>query len=166
MSLDLASGTFRPARASKKEERMTTMQTRRELATWLSALSLVGLARPLAADGGAEERAVAAARSWLDLVDGGGCVTSWDEAASVFKRAVTRTQWDQAVRSVRTPLGRCVSRTLRSRKIVDSLPGAPKGPYVVLQFDTFFERKPDAVETVTPALERDGRWRVAGYFIR
>jgi hypothetical protein len=67
---------------------------------------------------------------------------------------------------VRTPLGRCLSRTLRSHKLVDSLPGAPKGPYVVLQFESDFERREHAVETVTPVLGPDGRWRVAGYFIK
>jgi serine/threonine-protein kinase len=142
------------------------MQTRRDFVTWLSALSLVGLARPLAADDRAEEAATNAARSWLSAVDDERYLTSWNEAAPMFKNVVTTEQWDQAVRSVRTPLGRCLSRTLRSRKLVDAPPGAPRGPYVVIQFATDFERKPDAVETITPALGTDGRWRVAGYFIR
>jgi len=142
------------------------MQTRRDFVTWLSALSLVGLARPLAADDRAEEAATTAARWWLDHVDGGRYATSWDEAAPVFKDVVTREQWDQAVQSVRTPLGRCLSRRLRSRRLVDSLSGAPKGPYAVLQFQTDFEWKGDVVETITPALGRDGRWRVASYFIK
>jgi hypothetical protein len=142
------------------------MRSRRDFMTWLSALSLVGLARPLAADDRAEEAATTAARWWLDHVDGGRYAASWDEAAAVFKDVVTMEQWDQAVRSVRTPLGRCLSRRLRSRRLVDSLPGAPKGPYAVLQFQTDFERKQDAVETITPALGSDGRWRVASYFIK
>jgi serine/threonine-protein kinase len=142
------------------------MGTRRDFVAWLSALSLTGLARPLGADQGAEEEAVAAARVWLNLVDGGRYATSWEAAAPGFRNAVTQEQWDQAVHSVRTPLGRCLSRTLRSHKLVDSLPGTPKGPYVVLQFETDFEHREDAVETVTPALGRDDRWRVASYFIR
>ena len=46
------------------------------------------------------------------------------------------------------------------------LPGAPDGEYVVFQFDTQFERKRAAVETVTPMCDPDGSWRVSGYFIR
>ena len=46
------------------------------------------------------------------------------------------------------------------------LPGAPDGEYVVFQFDTQFERKRAAVETVTPMRDPDGSWRVSGYFIR
>jgi hypothetical protein len=140
--------------------------TRREIVAQLSALSLAGLARPLAADDGEEAGAEAAARAWLDLVDGGRYATSWEASAPVFKRVVTMDQWDRAVHSVRTPLGRCLCRTLRSHKLVDSLPGGPRGHHVVLQFETDFENKEDAVETVTPALGRDNRWRVAGYFIR
>jgi hypothetical protein len=141
------------------------MGTRREFVAWLSALSLAGLARPLGADERAEEQAAAAAREWLSLVDGGCPSASWEKAAPVFKMTVTPEQWDEAVHSVRTPLGRCVSRALRSHKLVDAFPGAPKGPYVVLEFDVDFERGAHAVETVTPVLGADRRWRVASYFI-
>ena len=37
---------------------------------------------------------------------------------------------------------------------------------VLIQFDTGFENKRAAVETVTPMMDDDGIWRVAGYFIR
>jgi hypothetical protein len=142
------------------------MGTRREFVAWLSGLSLAGLARPLGADQAVEDRAGAAARAWLDLVDGGCYAAGWDAAAPAFKRMITREEWDRAVRSARTPLGRCLSRTLRSHKLVDALPGGPRGPYVVLEFETDFERKAGAVETVTPAFVKDDVWRVAGYFIR
>jgi hypothetical protein len=66
---------------------------------------------------------------------------------------------------VRAPLGRCLARTLRSRKLVDSLAQGPKGPFAVIHFETDFERRQDAVETIVSALGGDGRWRVAGYFI-
>ena len=46
------------------------------------------------------------------------------------------------------------------------MPGAPDGRYVVVQYDTVFENKASAVETVTPMADPDGVWRVAGYFIR
>jgi hypothetical protein len=49
---------------------------------------------------------------------------------------------------------------------MQSLPGAPDGEYVVIQFKTAFENKKFAIETVTPMLDGDGKWRVSGYFIR
>jgi hypothetical protein len=48
----------------------------------------------------------------------------------------------------------------------ESLPGVPDGKYVVLEFDTSFENKKTAVETVTPMQESDGTFRVSGYFIK
>ena len=141
------------------------MGTRREFVAWLSALSLAGLARPLGADQGAEEQAEDAAREWLRLVDGGRCSASWEKAAPAFRIALTPDQWDEAVRSVRAPLGRCTSRALRSHRLVDALPGAPRGPYVVLRFDAEFEHGAHAVETVTPVRGADDRWRVASYFM-
>jgi uncharacterized protein DUF4019 len=47
-----------------------------------------------------------------------------------------------------------------------TMPGAPDGDYVLLQFNTTFERKAAAVETVTMVREADGVWRVVGYFVR
>jgi hypothetical protein len=141
------------------------MGTRREFVAWLSALSLAGLARPLGADQRAEEQAAAAAREWLALVDGGWYSASWERTAAVFRMTLTPEQWDEAVHSVRAPLGLCLSRVLRSHKLVDALPGAPKGPYVVLKFEADFEHGAHAVETVTPVRGPDDRWRVASYFL-
>ncbi len=47
-----------------------------------------------------------------------------------------------------------------------SLPGAPDGEYVVISYETSFTNKKSAIETVTPMLDKDGKWRVSGYFIK
>lgn len=77
-----------------------------------------------------------------------------------------REQWKQAAAGVRAPLGKLVSRKVKSRVYTEQLPGAPDGKYVVIEFETVFEKKTSAVETVTPMLDPDGLWRVSGYFIR
>ncbi|HYR57093.1 MAG TPA: DUF4019 domain-containing protein, partial [Chthoniobacteraceae bacterium] len=112
-----------------------------------------------------ETKAQAAAEQWLALVDAGKFDESWKDAASYFKGAVSQEQWKQAVGAVRTPLGGLVSRKLKSAKPAKSLPGAPDGDYVVIQFDTSFEHKKAAVETITPMLD-NGQWKVSGYFIK
>jgi len=63
-------------------------------------------------------------------------------------------------------LGALKSRTLRSAALKSALPGAPDGQYVVIQFDSSFEHKASAVETVTAMLDTDGQWHVSGYYIR
>jgi hypothetical protein len=113
-----------------------------------------------------EDAAQAAAESWLKLVDDADYAGSWEQAAKAFKGAVTKDQWQQACAGVRTPLGKLVSRKLKSREYTEKLPGAPDGKYVVIQFDTAFASRASTVETVVPMLDSDGTWRVSGYFIR
>jgi hypothetical protein len=107
-----------------------------------------------------------AAREWLALADAADAAGTWAAAASLFRNAVPKDEWVHALDAVRAPLGAVVARTLRTARAATELPGAPDGEYVVLEFDTQFERKRAAVETVTPMRDADGGWRVSGYYIR
>ena len=110
--------------------------------------------------------AEAASDAWLRFVDSGDYSQSWMEASSLFKAAVTEKQWEQKITAARQPLGALISRKLKSAKYTTTLPGAPDGQYVVIQYDTSFANKKAAIETVTPMLDKDGQWRVSGYFIK
>lgn len=112
------------------------------------------------------EAAKKSATAWLALVDGGKYGESWDEASTLFKSAIARATWESAVRGVRNPLGETKSRKLKSATYTKTLPGAPDGEYVVIQYDTTFANKAQAIETITPMLDKDGKWRVAGYYIK
>lgn len=113
-----------------------------------------------------KQTAIASAEKWLAIVDNGSYSESWQKASEFFKQAVNQDQWEQAVRSVRKPLGKRVSRKLKSASYTTSLPGAPDGEYVVIQFDTSFENKKSGIETVTPMMDKDGMWRVSGYYVK
>ena len=63
-------------------------------------------------------------------------------------------------------MGKLLSRKLKSATYKTTMPGAPDGEYVVIQYDSSFEHKQAAVETVTPMLDKDGKWRVFGYYIK
>ena len=67
---------------------------------------------------------------------------------------------------MRKPFGKNLSRQLKSAHYRTSLPGAPDGEYVVVQFKASFENKKSAIETVTPMLDKDGKWRVSGYYMK
>ncbi len=113
-----------------------------------------------------EQLAQQAAESWLALVDSGKYADSWQEAAQMFKAAVSKEKWQSMVQPVRDPLGKLLSRKLKSATYTKTLPGAPDGEYVVIQYDTSFAHKESAVETITPMLDKDGKWRISGYFIK
>lgn len=128
-------------------------------------------AAPLLAAGGdaqaaAVEKAKASATAWLALTDAGKYAASWDQAAAAFQAAITKADWEKALTSARKPLGAMKQRAPKTSQYSKTLPGAPDGEYVVMQFDTTLEAKAAAVETVTASKEKDGTWKVAGYFIR
>ena len=125
--------------------------------------SLAGVAL---AGGSPEELATQSAERWLSLTDGGKYDESYGEASQYFQHAVSADQWRTSMHAVRDPLGKLISRKLKNSQFTETLPGAPDGKYVVLQYDAKFEHKQSAVETVTPMLDSDGQWRVSGYFIK
>ena len=130
-------------------------------------LVLVGIAAIHASgESQAEKAAVEIARTWLSLVDEGNYAKSWENTSQLFKTAISKTDWEKALNSARKPLGKLVTRELKSATYATSLPGAPDGEYVVIQFQTSFENKKSAVETITPMKDKDGTWRVSGYFIK
>ena len=116
--------------------------------------------------GAYDPNAERAARAWLALADAGGAAESWGAASALFRRAVSAEDWGRALDAARGPLGPVVRRTLKDARPATELPGPPDGEYVVFQFETEFERKRSAVETVTPMRDPDGQWRVSGYYIR
>lgn len=130
-----------------------------------SAMIATLLAVTVVHAGEREEAAESAALDWLAYVDGGEYVTSWSNAGGAFKKQLTPQAWEDAASAARTPLGALRGRSLQATRYATSLPGAPDGEYVVLQFDASFANKATSVETVTTVLE-SGVWRVVGYFIR
>lgn len=110
--------------------------------------------------------ATAAAEAWLKLVDAAKYDESWQELAGFAQKAVKQADWAKSLDTFRTPLGKVAGRKLKSAEYFTTLPGAPDGEYVVLQFATEFEHKKAAVETITPMKEKDGKWRVSGYYVK
>ena len=109
--------------------------------------------------------ALDAARSFARHIDAGDYTASWAEAGSMFKQAVTADAWAAQAAPIREPLGAMVSRTEKSIESQTELPGAPRGEYRLISFDTDFSNASGRSETFVMAKE-DGRWGVVGYFIR
>ena len=113
-----------------------------------------------------EKAAAASAERWLQMVDSEKYAESWKEAAVLFKDAINQEQWQQSLQAVRKPLGKLITRKMKTNTYKTSLPGAPDGEYVIIEFATSFEHKKSAIETVTPMMDKDGKWRVSGYYIK
>jgi hypothetical protein len=127
-----------------------------------SLLCSMGFAQDVAAKRSAAEQG---ALTWLLLVDRGDYGQSWQEAASFFQSKISNQDWQNALKQTRTPLGKASNRTLLGSQYQTDVPGAPKGDYVIIQYKTVFAGG-TMIETVTPMIDKDGKWRVSGYFIR
>ncbi len=113
-----------------------------------------------------EEDAEKADDTWLNILDKGDYVGSWQHAAPLLQKQISAKQFAKGVKSARDPLGGVELRTLHDAKVTTQLPGVPDGQYVVAHYDTTFEHKQSAVETVVAAQQADGSWLVSGYFVK
>jgi hypothetical protein len=132
-------------------------------------MALMALALPARAQEQQEDfdarPATDAADRWLAMVDAGRYGESWEAASPNFQEAIKRVQWEVAVQDARGKVGTLMRRKLRSAKSTLNPPNSPPGEYVVIQNDSVFSNRQVATETVTLMKQKDGGWRVAGYFI-
>jgi hypothetical protein len=139
--------------------------------TVLLAGLLVGLAAPQPLHAQSNEQAVAAAKQaaqeWLALYDAGKYKATWAEASAYFKSKVSAEQWTARIQQGRRQypvLDSLRSRSLVAARYTTSLPKAPDGEYVVVQYEATYADEQWA-ETVTLKKDPDG-WRVAGHFLQ
>lgn len=106
------------------------------------------------------------AYQWLMQIDRERYADSYADLAESARAAASAEQWEEPLAQFRKPLGALVSRANKEIQDLSSLPGLPDGAYRIVTFNTDFEKKKGAVETVILTREEDGIWRPAGYFIR
>ncbi len=110
-------------------------------------------------------------KSWLAIVDSGKYAESWELAADSFQRTINKEEWVARLEKVRRPLGKVISRKLRSitysySRKMRSLKDAAVGTRLETKFNTSFDGLLAAVETSTCSKQPDGSWRITGYHIR
>lgn len=128
----------------------------------LSTLGLMACAQSVELSQAERDAAV----SWLTLVDQGSYGQSWQSASSVFRSAVLQDDWVKQIRAARAPVGAHTARTQANAVRQQDPAGAPDGSYLTITYDSAFERKSNATETLSLYQEPDGSWRVAGYWIK
>ncbi len=112
------------------------------------------------------ETPVEAALGWLKLVDDGDYAKSFDKMAALYRGLASKADWEKTMDFREKGFGKAVSRKVESKRRTRYLPTGPAGEYVIIEFESSFEHKSKAAETVTLMRDRDGVWRVANYFIK
>lgn len=114
-----------------------------------------------------DPQAVAVATKWLSVVDAG----NYAEAFAMFPARIrsggdaVEKYWVGYLRAKRAPLGGALSRKLVKAWFTRTLPGSPDGYYEFFHYNTSFQRKTQAAESVTLTKE-SGHWQVSGYRFR
>ena len=131
-----------------------------------SAAFALAWALPAAAQDPRFSEAQASARAWLKDADANDAAATYTNAAARFRAALSQEQWAAALTKTRTEFGPSVRRTIAVTELPQPGSGTPPGDFVVIRFRSEFEKRPQAVETVTLEREADGKWRVVGYLMR
>jgi hypothetical protein len=114
-----------------------------------------------------DSQAVAAATKWLSVADSG----NYAESFAMFPARIrsggdaVEKYWVGYLRAKRAPLGRVLSRRLVKAWFSRTLPGSPDGYYEFFHYDTSFQHKTQAAESVVLTKE-SGHWQVSAYRFR
>ena len=87
----------------------------------------------------------------------------YNESAEEWKQATTIEQSNATIEVLKTKLGEVKSRAFHSASEQQNSSGTLPGHSFVITYKTTFDRG-DGMETFT-LIERDGRWRLARYFV-
>ena len=112
-----------------------------------------------------EAAATQAAMAWLALIDSRQYEKSWDTSSSMFQGSVERDAWSKNLSEDREPLGRVLSREVAESSFTTQMPRSPEGEYVLVRFETSFEKRKGTIERVT-LMKEQGGWGISGYFIQ
>ena len=123
-------------------------------------------AEPAADPHTAEEQAAERqALGFLGYLDHGRFADSYAYTGMLIRTQLDRNAYAKQLEKARAGVGALLSRELINATYTTTVPGAPEGQYVVLNYGASFANRQQAEETVTLAFAK-GYWRVSGYYIK
>lgn len=103
------------------------------------------------------------ANDYVNGLDKEQYAQSWSKGDQVFQNMISKEEWTQALEMSRKPLGKLISRKIKDQRPATDPQGLPKGSYMVVEYDTSFEKAPSSGELLTLRRGNDGTWRVLTY---
>ena len=123
-------------------------------------------AEPAADPHTAEEQAAERqALGFLGYLDHGRFADSYAYTGMLIRTQLDRNAYAKQLEKARAGVGALLSRELINATYTTTVPGAPEGQYVVLNYGASFANRQQAEETITLAFAK-GYWRVSGYYIK
>ena len=103
-----------------------------------------------------------ASKNWVAQIDAGHYDDSYAAASGEMRDKVQQDRWALVLKSIREPWGAVVSRHQLSHVYKPNGFEGTEGEFLVITYDTSFQKLPEATELVVLRWE-DGQWRGAGY---
>lgn len=103
------------------------------------------------------------ANDYVDGLDKEKYAESWSKGDQLFQNTISQDEWTRALSASRKGLGKVKSRTLKLHRPAWNPRGLPRGPYMVVEYDTSFDNAPESGELLTMRRGSDGKWRVLTY---
>jgi len=111
------------------------------------------------------EQAEPIGTEFLTLVDSGKYAESWQSSASLMQEKIAKNDWVEKLSKARNLSGGLIQRVQKSASYSTEAQDSPEGEYIMLIYESDFQRAEDVSEYVTVMLEGD-TWKVAGYFMQ
>jgi hypothetical protein len=112
-----------------------------------------------------EQAAERQALGFLGYLDHGRFADSYAYTGMLIRAQLDRDAYAKQLEKARAGVGALLSRELIDASYTTTVPGAPEGQYVVLDYGASFANRQQAMETVILAFAK-GYWRVSGYYIK
>jgi hypothetical protein len=103
------------------------------------------------------------AKEYVTELDQGRYAQSWEKGGFLFRQTVSQDDWVKALKLIRQPLGKAMSRKLQERRMIKDPYNLLKGQFMVVEYDTSFEKAPEGRELLILRSGSDGVWHVASY---
>lgn len=103
------------------------------------------------------------AKDYLNDIDREMYMESWAKGDQLFQHTITKEEWARALTDSRKPLGKVNSRKLKDQRPAKDPNGLPRGAYMVIEYNTSFDKAPESNELLTLRRGTDGKWRVLTY---
>ncbi len=101
-------------------------------------------------------------KSWVAQIDAGQYDESYAAGSGAMREKVAQDKWSEVLKAIRSSWGPVVSRHQMSHVYKPNGFEGTEGEFLVITYETSFQRLPDAIELVVLRWE-DGQWRGAGY---
>ena len=137
----------------------------RPAAIALLALFVVAVAGCTSNPEDATKDGIAAATSWLELVDAGKYDDAWAASADEIKNVGPKAAFAKMMDQTRAPLGKEVSRAVKDKGYAKDPQNASPGEYVQIHFTTSFADAKPTTELVIVKKQPDGVWKVGQYSV-